>query len=122
MGTKCCVIFSGSGPPDVLWRFCLATINPEFLGAERSCNFYFSREALAPCGPDKDPYEVWGCRNDVCMDITLSDMGGHPGCDSIEFFFETNHDPPIYWFYKVVELYPQSEFHLCYDILRSDSI
>ena len=116
MSNKCRIIFSVAGPPDILQRFCLATISPEFERAERSCNLYFSLGALVPRSPNQDSWEVWGCGSDVYGNITLSDMGWHPGCDSLSFFFETGNAPPTLWFYKVVKLYPALEFHLSGDI------
>lgn len=116
MANKCNVILTVSGPPDILEKFCFATISPESYRPTTISDFYFSLAALVPCRPEEDSYEVWGCRGDVCDNLNLESMGWHPGCNSIDFFFQTNNAPPLYWFYKVIEMFPLLEFDICSDI------
>lgn len=57
----------------------------------------------------------WGTKWDVYYDnITPKKMGWSKGCTSILFNFDTAWSPPLKWFEKVVEKFPQLSFQLHY--------
>ena len=121
MANKCYTLLSISGHPDTLADFCFATILPVSHDPATFESFCFSFAALVPLQSGETPYDAWGCRNDVIDHITLHEMGWHPGCSTVTFLVETNNAPPIYWFYKVVAMYPSLEFDFSASMFMLDS-
>ena len=89
MANKWYILLSISGPADTLADFCFATTLPPNSPTTYE-NFCFSLAALVPLQCGEPPYDAWGCRNDVVDQITLYDMGWHPGCSKITFLLFLN--------------------------------
>ena len=112
MDNICDVFLLVSGPPNVVDALLFKSICPQVRETTEGYTFHFSLSTLIPCQPNDDPCQVWGCNNDACDNLFLECREWTSKNSSITLSFQTHNTPPIHWFYKLAECYPQLDLRI----------
>lgn len=112
MDNMCDVILLVCGPPNVVDVLLFKSICPQVRETAEGHTLHFSLSTLIPCQPSDDPCQVWGCTNDVCDNLFLECREWTSKNSSITLSFQTHNTPPIHWFYKLAECYPQLDLRI----------